>query len=56
MAVFIELGAKIEVHTRSNNESLLQVAFRKKYPKTIKVLLDQVKSKPYYIKQAIKVT
>ena len=41
LSVFIDLKAKIEVFCKSKlNESLLQVAFRKKYPNTIKVLLS----------------
>lgn len=55
LSVFIELGAKIDVQARSK-ETLLQVAFRKKYPKTIKVLLSHIDKHTKYIKDAMKVT
>ena len=43
LSVFIKLGAKIDVKTRRrSDETLLQVAFRNKYPKTIKVLLNEI--------------
>ena len=51
--MFIELGAKFDLRTRENNETLLKIAFSKQYPKTMAVLLHQIESHPEYIKDSI---
>ena len=55
LSVFIKLGAKFDVLSK-NGDSLLQIAFKKKYPETIKVLLTQIDSQLPYIKRSIKVS
>lgn len=51
----IDFGAKIDVKTKKN-ETLLQVAFKKKYPQTMKVLLSQIHNQLDYIKDSIKIS
>ena len=47
LTVFIEFGAKLDIYamkkeTDKEPDTLLQIAFRNKYTKTIEVLLDQI--------------